>query len=128
MILHCWYCSLGGERTGDHSAVARVNPNLHQPVDTSMFSPLNGTSPFMAGADWLHMKHQACGKYPWPQLHVIPHYGPEKILTDAGLVPVPTKQAPEANVCQKCNKAFKSRAGMMSHMRIKHADEETIDG
>jgi len=115
MILHCWYCSLGGERLSKESAVARVNLSaLHQPVNPTMFSPLNGTGmPFMEGADWLYMKHLGCGKYPWPQAAVVPHTGPLKILTDEGFVDVP-----EQFVCEDCGKAFKTGPALKRHITL----------
>lgn len=124
MILHCWYCSLGGERLGEHSEVAKVKADLlDMPVVSGMFGPLNGTSvPPFANTDWLYMKHQACGRYPWPQNHVVPEDGPTHILTDGGLVSVKKKKKVD---CPHCDKQF-DPAGLHNHIRFKH--KEVVNG
>jgi hypothetical protein len=129
MILHCWYCSLGGERLSEDSAVAKVKrESLDVPVRPAMFGPLNGTGvPPFANTDWLYMKHMACGRYPWPQNHVLPINGPTHILTDSGLIEV--KSAPKPPVtpkkkmdCPHCGKVFSS-AGLHNHIKFKHPAE-----
>ena len=118
MILHCWYCSLGGERLGPHSEVATVKPQgLHRPVSPTMFNPLNGVEPFMANVDWRYMTHRPCGKYPWPQAAVTPGEGPWKILTDVGMVDVPEKF-----VCEECGWVGKTGPALKRHISMNHME------
>jgi len=120
MILHCWYCSLGGERLSEDSKVATVDEQrLQRPVTPDMFGPLNGTgAPFMEGVEWRYMKHMACGKYPWPQAAVVPGDGPLKILTDKGFVDVPDKFE-----CEVCGWVGKTGPALKCHMTLKHTEE-----
>jgi hypothetical protein len=116
MILHCWYCSLGGERMAEHSAVAIVKEQaVHRPVNPTMFSPLNGIEPFMPGVGWRYMTHRACGKYPWPQAAVMPTEGPLKILTDTGIIDVPKKFE-----CEECGRAYKTGPALKRHITMEH--------
>jgi hypothetical protein len=132
MILHCWYCSMGGERLSEDSEVAVVKrDSLDLPVTPAMFTPLNGTGvPPFANTDWLYMKHMACGRYPWPQNHVLPINGPTHILTDRGLVPVTQPVTPKKKVdCPHCGGEFNS-AGLHNHIRFKHPEtqKEVVNG
>jgi hypothetical protein len=90
MILHCYYCALGGDRPTNSSKVAIVK-NLHKPLQANMFEPLDpkhDPSPPFNSDEWRFMLHKACGKYPWPY-DVDPIEGPSQILTDKGLVKIP---------------------------------------
>jgi hypothetical protein len=120
MILHCWFCSLGGERLGEHSEVARIK-RLERPVDETMFEPLPGKkeTPFRPGAGWRYMVHPACGKYPWPQEHVTPDQGPTKVLTEKGLVDVPNTFE-MAFECEICGWKGKTETALKIHKTKKH--------
>lgn len=109
MILHCWYCSMGGERLSKESEVAVVDTDkLCQPVDASMFRhlPDSRVVPF-APTEWRYMQHKACGRYPWPQIHVAPMSGPNKILTDQGMIVVP-QVLPQEKVDAEINEPIPS--------------------
>ncbi len=92
MILHCYYCALGGDHPTEASQVAVVD-NLHKPLQADMFSPLHpehDPSPPFQSNEWRYMLHRACGKYPWPY-DVDPVSGPSRILTDRGMVKIPSE-------------------------------------
>jgi len=123
MILHCYYCALGGERATEASRVAVIE-NLHKPLRADMFKPLDPdhdpTPPFMSD-EWRHMTHRACGKYPWPY-DVDPVDGPSRVLTDEGMFDIPTNNVPDAGPeegfeCDICGKVCKSPLGLHSHKR-----------
>jgi len=89
MILHCYYCALGGERVSDTSAVAKIE-GLDWPFKAGMFKPLDpkhdGTPPFMTD-NWQYMNHRACKRTPWPY-DPDPRLGPKKLLTEKGLLSI----------------------------------------
>jgi len=136
MILHCYYCSLGGERASETSQVAVVEGLCH-PLKADMFKPLDPlhdlTPPFQSN-EWRYMLHKACGKYPWPY-NVDPVEGPSRILTDKGYVDIPTNNVGSATSesgggtsqrgtameegfpCDVCGKVCKSPLGLHSHKR-----------
>jgi len=92
MILHCYYCALGGDRRSHSSEVAIVDEDkLQLPLTADMFLPLDPahdqTVPFITN-EWRYMLHRACGKYPWP-FNVNPIHGPSRILTDQGIIDIP---------------------------------------
>lgn len=92
MILHCYYCALGGDHPTEASQVAIVD-NLHKPLTADMFRPLrpeHDPSPPFQSDEWRYMLHRACGKYPWPY-DVDPVSGPSRILTDEGMVDIPSE-------------------------------------
>lgn len=132
MILHCYYCSLGGERLSPASEVAIVDAEkLCKPLRADIFQPLDpkhDPSPPFRSDEWRYMLHKACGRYPWPSVN--PEDGPGQILTDQGMVQIPeaiTNQVgvtDEAEVqvvskltCPVCGKVCKSPLGLNSHMR-----------
>jgi len=122
MILHCWVCSLGGERLTEASAVAAIDKSkLKSPIDVGMFSPLPGaqSDPFL-GYEWRYMLHQACGHYPWPPQYVDVASGPRKILTDKGLVDVSRPEPTPDLQCPHCGKICKNNSGLLNHIRIMH--------
>jgi len=120
MILHCWFCSLGGERLSETSKVAEIrDKDLHRPVDHTMFDKLPKAQfdPFRPNSGWRYMTHAACGKYPWPQEHVDPKEGPTKILTDQGMIDVFPMF-----VCDQCGREYKTQAALKGHITKEHGD------
>jgi len=92
MILHCYYCALGGDRRTHSSEVAVIDQDkLQLPLKADMFLPLDPahdqTPPFITD-EWRYMFHRACGMYPWPY-NVHPVLGPSRILTDEGIIDIP---------------------------------------
>jgi len=126
MILHCYFCALGGDRPSETSRVAIVDEKtFSKPLRAAMFKPLNPqhdpSPPFMSD-EWRYMYHRACGRYPWPY-NVDRIHGPDRILTDKGFVEIPTNNVPDSvpdvveYLCDVCGKACKSPLGLNSHKR-----------
>ena len=141
MILHCYYCALGGDHRTSSSEVAIVDEKaLCKPLRADMFKPLkpqhDNTAPFQSD-EWRFMRHRACGRYPWPY-DVDPQDGPSRMLTDKGFVEIPgayqgsttsisgggtsersTPSQPTVLecTCKVCGKVCKSPLGLNSHKR-----------
>ena len=136
MILHCYFCALGGDRPSETSRVAIVDEKtFSKPLRADMFKPLNPqhdtTPPFMSD-EWRYMYHRACGRYPWPY-DVDRIHGPNRILTDKGFVEIPDDAVIDSvvddlpdigpdddalpNTCDVCGKVCKSPLGLNSHKR-----------
>jgi len=121
MILHCYYCALGGDHKTSSSEVAIVDEKaLCKPLRADMFKPLkpqhDNTAPFQSD-EWRFMRHRACGRYPWPY-DVDPQDGPSRMLTDKGFVEIPDNVPTSGEcTCDICGKVCKSPLGLNSHKR-----------